>query len=232
MVFYFESNVVSPPTKLFMGFDKHENEDLIKWGWPEDVWFHVDKVSSAHVYLRLRPGQTIDDIPGAVLDDAAQLVKANSIMGNKMNDIDIVYTMWANLKKTPGMEVGQVGFHKERDVRKMKVAKRINDTVNRLNKTKTEDNPDFRAEREERDRSEREDKKKLLRDQKKREEDDLKQKRDEAELRSYSTLMNSDNMSKYDHGNDSDEFMVYIQDKLLHKLRESAFFDTRSDSTH
>lgn len=31
------------------------DEDLIKWGWPEDVWFHVDKVSSAHVYLRLAP---------------------------------------------------------------------------------------------------------------------------------------------------------------------------------
>lgn len=29
------------------------DENLIKWGWPEDVWFHVDKVSSAHVYLRL-----------------------------------------------------------------------------------------------------------------------------------------------------------------------------------
>lgn len=31
------------------------DEELLKWGWPEDVWFHVDKVSSAHVYLRLRP---------------------------------------------------------------------------------------------------------------------------------------------------------------------------------
>jgi hypothetical protein len=30
------------------------DEELIKWGWPEDVWFHVDKLSSAHVYLRLR----------------------------------------------------------------------------------------------------------------------------------------------------------------------------------
>lgn len=114
---------------------------MIKWGWPEDVWFHVDKVSSAHVYLRLRPGQTIDDIPSAVLEDAAQLVKANSIMGNKMNDVDVVYTMWANLKKTAGMEVGQVGFHKERDVRKIRVAKRINEIVNRLNKTKKEEHP-------------------------------------------------------------------------------------------
>ena len=31
------------------------DEELIRWGWPEDVWFHVDKVSSAHVYLRLKP---------------------------------------------------------------------------------------------------------------------------------------------------------------------------------
>ena len=44
MVFFFVSTVVEPPVALFMGLDKHENEELIKWGWPEDVWFHVDKV--------------------------------------------------------------------------------------------------------------------------------------------------------------------------------------------
>jgi hypothetical protein len=42
-------------------------------------------------------------------------VKANSIQGNKMNDVDVVYTMWTNLRKTDGMEVGQVGFHKEKE---------------------------------------------------------------------------------------------------------------------
>nr|CAI5861162.1 unnamed protein product [Callosobruchus analis] len=207
MVFYFESTVVAPPAVLFMGVDKNENEDLIKWGWPEDVWFHVDKVSSAHVYLRLRPGQTLDDIPSAVLEDAAQLVKANSIMGNKMNDVDVVYTLWSNLKKTPAMDVGQVGFHKEKEVRKIRVAKRINDIVNRLNKTKKEENPDLRAEREKRDRLEREDKKKLLREQKKKEEEEEKRKKEEAELKSYNSLMSADNMSKYDDGNDSDDFM-------------------------
>ena len=35
------------------------DEELIKWGWPEDVWFHVDKLSSAHVYLRLKEGETL-----------------------------------------------------------------------------------------------------------------------------------------------------------------------------
>ncbi|XP_030761266.1 coiled-coil domain-containing protein 25 [Sitophilus oryzae] len=207
MVFHFQSTVVSPPVLLFMGADKFENEDLIKWGWPEDVWFHVDELSSAHVYLRLGQGQTIDDIPSAVLEDAAQLVKANSITGNKMNDISIVYTMWSNLKKTPGMEVGQVGFHKESEVKKMKVAKRINEIVNRLNKTKKEEHPDFRAEREKRDKIEREDKKKLLKEQKRKEEEEEKRRREDAELRSYNSLMSSENMNKYDDGNDSDDFM-------------------------
>lgn len=62
-------------------------------------------------------GQSIDDVPSAIIDDAAQLVKANSISGNKINDIDVVYTMWQNLKKTDGMEAGQVAFHKEKEVR-------------------------------------------------------------------------------------------------------------------
>ena len=44
----------------------------------------------------------------AIIEDAAQLVKHNSIQGNKMNDIDVVYTMWSNLHKTEAMEVGQV----------------------------------------------------------------------------------------------------------------------------
>ncbi|KAJ4436517.1 coiled-coil domain-containing protein 25 [Periplaneta americana] len=209
MVFHFTSNVVSPGVLLFMGVDKYENEELIKWGWPEDVWFHVDKVSSAHVYLRLRPSQTIDDIPTAVLEDAAQLVKANSIQGNKMNDVDVVYTMWANLKKTDGMEVGQVGFHKEKEVRKIRVAKKSNEILNRLNRTKKESHPDFRAEKEKRDREEREDKKRLLREQREREKEEERRKKEEAELRSYSTLMKTENMTTNTSGdgNDSDDFM-------------------------
>ncbi|XP_076670093.1 coiled-coil domain-containing protein 25 [Andrena cerasifolii] len=209
MVFYFTSEVVQPPVPLFMGVDKYENEDLIKWGWPEDVWFHVDKYSSAHVYLRLRLGQTIDDIPTIVLEDAAQLVKANSIEGNKVNDVDVMYTMWSNLKKTQGMEVGQVGFHRDKDVRKIHVPKRLNTVVNRLNKTKRSELVNLRGEREERDRSEREDKKKLLREQKEREKVEEKRKQDEAEMRSYNSLFNATNMisNTENTGYDSDDFM-------------------------
>ncbi|KAK6736572.1 hypothetical protein RB195_019330 [Necator americanus] len=145
MVIKFTSNVVDPPVLLYMGVDKYENEELIKYGWPEDVWFHVDKVSSAHVYLRLPPGMTIDTIPQALIDDCCQLVKANSIEGNKMNDVGIVYTMWENLKKTGDMAVGQIGFHDNKKVKRCVVAKRINDIVNRLNKTERKADIDYRT---------------------------------------------------------------------------------------
>lgn len=156
----------------------------------------------------LTQGQTIDDIPTAVIEDAAQLVKANSINGNKMNNIDVVYTMWDNLKKTASMDVGQVSFHREKDVRKIRVEKRINETVNRLNKTKSESHPDFQAERERRDSAEREDKKKLMREKRDQEKDAERLRKEQAELRSYSSLMAKDNMTtNHDDGNDSDDFM-------------------------
>lgn len=29
---------------IYVGRDKHENEELLRYGWETDVWFHVDKV--------------------------------------------------------------------------------------------------------------------------------------------------------------------------------------------
>lgn len=33
-----------------------------------------------------------------------------------MNNINVVYTPWSNLKKTADMDVGQIGFHRQKDV--------------------------------------------------------------------------------------------------------------------
>lgn len=135
----------------------------------------------------------MEDIPAPILEDCAQLVKANSIQGNKLNNIEIVYTPHTNLKKLPSMEVGQariecadhdhethtemllicdmgweanallclvsnghrcftsvlqVSFHSAKLVKKVKVAAKVNDTVNRLNRTKKELYPDLSAEKE------------------------------------------------------------------------------------
>ncbi|ORY16751.1 hypothetical protein BCR34DRAFT_622222 [Clohesyomyces aquaticus] len=150
MVFYFTSNTVSPSAFIYVGKDKVENEELIKYGFDEDIWFHVDNLSSAHIYLRLPEGENWESISAELLKDCAQLTKANSIEGNKKDNVTIVYTPWSNLKKDGSMAVGQVGFKDQRKVKRVHVEKRENPIVNRLNKTKTEKYPDLRQEKEDR----------------------------------------------------------------------------------
>mmetsp|Transcript_42998 Transcript_42998/g.97822 ORF Transcript_42998/g.97822 Transcript_42998/m.97822 type:complete len:222 (+) Transcript_42998:29-694(+) len=156
MVFYFTSIPCEAAPEgyvLYMGKDKFENDDLIKHAWPEDVWFHVDKESSAHVYIRLPRGSALGDdkewykrIDPLVIEDCCQLVKANSIKGNKLDNVQIVFTPASNLKKSQGNAVGQVGFHKEGMVFKERVQTRKNEIVNRLDKTKKWEETNLEAE--------------------------------------------------------------------------------------
>ena len=76
-------------------------------------------MSSAHVYLKPQAGWTLDTIPEDVLTDCAQLVKANSIEGNKKNDVRIVYTPASNLRKEPSFDVGQVAYRNSKLVQKL-----------------------------------------------------------------------------------------------------------------
>jgi len=111
MVYYF---LASDGHMLYMGKDKFENEILLKFAWPEDIWFHVDDHSSAHVYLRLNKGETMDTIPPQIVQECGQLTKKNSIEGCKKSIVKIVYTEFLNLLKTSGMEIGQVSFKDEK----------------------------------------------------------------------------------------------------------------------
>ncbi|KAE9542351.1 hypothetical protein AGLY_003478 [Aphis glycines] len=208
MVLQYTSTAVDPPVMLLRGVDSYENDELIENMLPEDVWFHVDNLSSAHVYLRLKEGQTIDDIPKPLLEDACQLVKANSIQGCKLAEVQVVYTMWSNLKKLPGMKPGEVSFVNSSSVKKVKV-KKEKTIVNRLQKTEKTIVIDYESERADRDRREAEKKKaeRKINLEKKKEEE--RRNREAAELKSYSSLMKTENMTaNTDYsGYDSDNFM-------------------------
>jgi hypothetical protein len=80
------------------------------------VWFHADNLSSAHIYVRLPEGEDWEKMTKELLVDCAQLTKANSIEGNKKDNVTVVYTPWSNLKKDGSMAVGQVGFRDQRKV--------------------------------------------------------------------------------------------------------------------
>lgn len=77
---------------------------------------------------------TFETIPELLLQDIAQLTKANSIMGNKKSNVTIIYTRSANLKKDGSMAVGAVGFVNDTLVRRVYVKERENAIVNRLMK--------------------------------------------------------------------------------------------------
>ncbi|KAH8982043.1 cytoplasmic protein [Lactarius hatsudake] len=192
MVLFFTSTAYEPPVIVYMGRDKVENEDLIKYAWPQDVWFHVDKLSSAHVYLRLPESiPSWEAIPEELLVDCAQLVKANSIEGNKRNDLTIIYTPGDNLKKTGDMAVGQVSFHNDKRVR-LHVPKRENAIVNRLNKTKVERVVDHEAERIERAKSENAAKRAAAAAKKKADLELAEARKAEKAARSYDSFLNVD----------------------------------------
>jgi hypothetical protein len=190
-----------------VGKDKFENEDLIKYGFDEDVWFHVDKMSSAHVYLRCNPGDAWDALPEALLQDLAQLTKKNSIEGCKKQNVTIIYTPWSNLKKTNAMETGQVSFHKDKLVKKIHVATEIREIVNRLNKTKEEKTVDFAAEKLKKEKSvrltQREVQKKLKQEAAAAEE----RKKQQYEIKTYSNMFLEENMVTNRQSNLDDDFM-------------------------
>ncbi|KAH8054197.1 DUF814-containing protein [Aureococcus anophagefferens] len=163
MVFYFTADAKDPKDGedyvVYMGADKFENEGLIEWGQKRDVWFHVDGLSSAHVYLRLplknaqcdpddhRCAGLLDRIPEGVVEDMCQLVKANSIEGCKKGSVMVVYTPWANLHKDETkMQTGAVGFHDNRH-RVLRRVDKDKQAVKRIEKTRREAFPDLQQER-------------------------------------------------------------------------------------
>ena len=68
-------------------------------------------------------------------------------------------------------------------VKLVAVEKKVNEIVNRLEKTKDERYPDLAADKESRDREERNEKKAQIQDLRKKEKDDVKKRREMDELK-------------------------------------------------
>lgn len=208
MVFYFTLSA-DPSVLCYMGRDKYENEELIKFGWPEDIWFHVDKHSSAHVYVRMPPGKGMDDLTTEMIEECCQLTKANSIEGCKLKDVRIVYTPWSNLHKVNSMDVGQVGFHNEKLRRYHTIESKDTALLKKLEKTRLEKNDvDFRAMREARDMEERRQKRVLESTKNEQEKREREEKKKAEEIRTYAGVMHDRNMrSNQGEIPDEDDFM-------------------------
>jgi hypothetical protein len=174
-----------------MGKDKYENEELLKYGFPEDIWFHVDELSSAHVYLRRPYGQSIEEINPDAVAEICQLVKNNSIEGVKASKVDIIYTEFGNLKKTSTMDIGTVTFHDQKLVIKVKHVERDRDIVKRIEKTRTEAHPDLAKMKEDWEIEQKNRRKKEAKDRAAKEKEEKRIREEEAERLSYRTFENN-----------------------------------------
>ncbi len=182
---------------------------MIKYAWEEDIWFHADKHSSAHVYLRLKDGESFENINPLILERMAQLTKANSIEGNKKNVIDIIYTPASNLKKTNGMEVGSVYYHNKNMVKKLFKVEKNKDILKPIVKSKIEEYPDLNLMKISGEKEKLMKKKQLIQKQKEEQKiiDLQKKKEDEEwEKQRKEFEVNSDNENEDDSCN-SDDFI-------------------------
>lgn len=143
MVYFYESQpeLGYDGYQVIIGKDKFENDLLIKYGYRElnYMWFHADKYSSGHVYLKMKESEkSLGDVPKAVVEDCLQLCKSESIQGNKMPECTIIYTAWHNLRKNRYMKPGEVSFKSVKNCKKTVCYNRDNKILNRLSKTRVE----------------------------------------------------------------------------------------------
>ncbi|BGO93337.1 hypothetical protein JCM10020v2_005017 [Rhodotorula toruloides] len=181
MVLFYSSNALGDdkPVTIYAGKDKFENEVLLKYYQEQDVWVHVDKLSSPHIYIRMPEGMDWEKIPEKLLVDAGQLVKAGSIQGNKQA-VTIIYTPASNILKRGDFATGASSA--------FGIEERVNAIVNRLNKTKVERQVDHEAEKIAYESAQQRAKREVANKQKNADLLLAQQRKADAEARSYEKL--------------------------------------------
>lgn len=122
---------------IYLGKDKFENYELVNHSNKSHLWFHVKDLSSAHLYLEY---EDFNSVPQELLTIIGQLTKFNSIKGNKLDSVKIIYTPVSNIfnANTSSQDKGIVQFHKENYVKTYNIGKRDTTILNKLAKTKKE----------------------------------------------------------------------------------------------
>mmetsp|Transcript_23635 Transcript_23635/g.41890 ORF Transcript_23635/g.41890 Transcript_23635/m.41890 type:complete len:231 (+) Transcript_23635:27-719(+) len=200
MVLFVQSRTALP---LFYGENSHENDTLLAYAHPEDVWFHVESLSSAHVYVRM-PILPIEErvagvsvkhreLPTDVVIEACQLTKANSIEGCKKVSVMVIYTPASNLAKERNAKSGEVRIIDQSQVIRVEVHtdKKL---VKQLLKTKEPRFIEFQADLSQRKAQEERDRLHFSRAEKIRLQQEAETKRQEEESKSYRWMQRKGNM--------------------------------------
>jgi hypothetical protein len=121
------------------------------------------------------------------------------MVGNKINGVRVTYTPVSNLRKENGFDPGQVTFHSTKACRTLPVHSRVNEIVNRLNKTREERVVDFARERVARQKEETARRRAEEERAKASALKEAEKKRAEEELLCYGSVMKGSSMTSNKH---------------------------------
>ena len=154
--------------QIFTGIDAKENDLLARWGWEEDILFHVGGMPGGHIYLRtnqvinkklfkkirkMNDFESLMEIPTNVIEECLQITKQYSSRGRKEKAVQIHITPWLNVKKLDGDNAGTIQFTDHSLVKTLKASTDKN-MVDMLQETRTKrkmKEDDFRRERDAKD---------------------------------------------------------------------------------
>ena len=163
MPYYFES--FDEDYQIFTGIDAKENDLLARWGWEEDILFHIAGLPGGHIYLRtpniinkkafkrikkLSDFELLLNIPSNVITQCLQLAKQYSSRGRKEKNASIHITPWLNVKKHDGDNYGTVEFQHHGLVKTLRVNTN-QDMIDMLQESRTKQKmteDDFRKQRD------------------------------------------------------------------------------------
>ena len=85
--------------EFYIGTTQYENFDVIDIGSDEDIWIHAKDSSSCHVVCKVPENLNKKEVK-YIVKVGALLCKSNTNKLKSLKNIDFIYTMIKNIKKT------------------------------------------------------------------------------------------------------------------------------------
>ncbi len=95
---------------MYVGRNDRQNDELVKMGKGNDLWFHIRDFPGSHVLVRVKKGM---DVPRGTIEEAARLAVKYSSRA-KDGKGTVVYTNIKYLKKPKGAAPGKVMVLREK----------------------------------------------------------------------------------------------------------------------
>lgn len=210
MVYYYTSQPAAEVAAytIYVAKDAAENDALLEFAFPNDLWLKAEGAKSAQVFLRA-PAGSAAEAPDAVLEDCAQLVR-DSLGPKKRDSFKVVYTLCSNIKgKAAGRKnKDEIAFVDSSAVHTRPVRAQRADALQRLQATRKERFPDLEQERLAHDAEERRRNTDQFRQSQKQTQDLSRQYRAlaEAKDRGYSDLFGAEAMEQSSNQNRAEDW--------------------------